>query len=103
MSPSVKAGISQGCVITKIDDTEVTSQATITNYVSTKKPGDEVTLEVYNGLTGKTFTATVTLSESSGTERCSPLKRLQDLFHKFFLNNPRGGAPDGVPPFGLPG
>ncbi|SCH72109.1 Periplasmic serine endoprotease DegP precursor [uncultured Ruminococcus sp.] len=61
-----KAGISQGCVITKIDDTEVTSQATITNYVSTKKPGDEVTLEVYNGLTGKTFTATVTLSESSG-------------------------------------
>ncbi len=25
-----KAGIAQGCVITKIDDTEVTSQATIT-------------------------------------------------------------------------
>lgn len=61
-----KAGISQGCVITKIDDTDVTSQATITNYVNTKKPGDEVVLEVYNGLTGKSFKAEVTLIETTG-------------------------------------
>ena len=60
------AGITQGCIITKIDDTEVTNSTTITSYVSKKKPGDKVTLTVVNDLTGKTFTADVTLVQASG-------------------------------------
>ena len=60
------AGITQGCIITKIDDTEVTNSTTITSYVSKKKPGDKVTLTVVNDLTGKTFTAEVTLVQASG-------------------------------------
>ncbi len=67
-NPSVsQAGITQGCIITKIDDTQVSSSTSITAYISSqKKAGDVVTLEVYNGLTGKTFTAEVTLMASTG-------------------------------------
>lgn len=66
-NPSIsEAGITQGCIITKIDDTEVSSQASITSYISKKKAGDTVTLEVYNGLTDTTFTAEVTLVASTG-------------------------------------
>ena len=60
------AGITQGCIITKIDDTDVTSSNTITSYVSKKKPGDKVTLTVVNDLTDRTFTADVTLVQASG-------------------------------------
>lgn len=60
------AGITQGCIITKIDDTDVTSSNTITSYVSKKKPGDTVTLTVVNDLTNRTFTADVTLVQASG-------------------------------------
>lgn len=60
------AGITQGCIITKIDDTDITSSSTITSYVSKKKPGDKVTLTVVNDLTGRTFTADVTLVQASG-------------------------------------
>lgn len=60
------AGITQGCIITKIDDTDITSSSTITSYVSKKKPGDTVTLTVVNDLTGRTFTADVTLVQASG-------------------------------------
>ena len=60
------AGITQGCIITKIDDTDVTSSSTITSYVSKLKPGDTVTLTVVNDLTGRTFTADVTLVQASG-------------------------------------
>lgn len=60
------AGITQGCIITKIDDTDVTSSNTITSYVSKLKPGDTVTLTVVNDLTGRTFTADVTLVQASG-------------------------------------
>ncbi len=65
-NPSVsEAGITKGCVITKIDDTEVDSQTAITAYLVNKKPGDTVTLTVYNGLEGKEFTAQVEVIESS--------------------------------------
>lgn len=60
------AGVTQGCIITKIDDTDVTNSATITSYVSKKKPGDKVKLTVVNNLTGKTFTVDVTLVQASG-------------------------------------
>lgn len=60
------AGITQGCIITKIDDTDITSSNTITSYVSKLKPGDTVTLTVVNDLTGRTFTADVTLVQASG-------------------------------------
>lgn len=60
------AGITQGCIITKIDDTNITSSSTITSYVSKLKPGDKVTLTVVNDLTGRTFTADVTLVQASG-------------------------------------
>lgn len=60
------AGITMGCVITKIDDVEVDSQTAITAYLVKKKPGDVVTLTVYNALTEREFTAKVTLIQTSG-------------------------------------
>ena len=60
------AGVTQGCIITKIDDKEISSSSTITSYVSKKKPGDKVALTVVNDLTGKTFTAEVALVQASG-------------------------------------
>lgn len=66
-NPSVSsAGITQGCLITKIDDVTVDSQSAITSYLVSKKAGDTVTLEVYNGLSQQTFTVEVTLAESTG-------------------------------------
>lgn len=61
-----QAGIQKGDVITKIDDTDVTSANTISGYIAKKKPGDTVTLSVTRGLTGESFTCTVTLTESTG-------------------------------------
>lgn len=61
-----QAGIQKGDVITKIDDTDVTSANTISGYIAKKKPGDTVTLSVTRGLTGETFTCKVTLTESTG-------------------------------------
>ena len=61
-----KAGIQKGDVITKIDDTDVTSANTISGYIAKKKPGDTVTLSVTRGLTGESFTCDVTLTESTG-------------------------------------
>ena len=60
------AGVQQGDVITKIDDEEITSANTISNYIAKKKPGDEVTLTITRSLTNKTFTCKVTLTESTG-------------------------------------
>ena len=60
------AGVQRGDVITKIDDEEITSANTISNYIAKKKPGDEVTLTITRGLTNKTFTCKVTLTESTG-------------------------------------
>ena len=60
------AGIEKGDIITKIDDTDVTSMNTITSLIASKKPGDTVTLAVTRPLTGQTFTASVTLSQATG-------------------------------------
>ncbi len=60
------AGIQKGDVITKINGTEIASQNTITAVVTTKKPGDTVTLSVTRPLSGQTFTATVKLSQATG-------------------------------------
>ena len=60
------AGVQRGDVITKIDDEEITSANTISNYIAKKKPGDEVTLTITRSLTNKTFTCKVTLTESTG-------------------------------------
>ena len=61
------AGIQKGDVITKIDGTSVTSQNTITTIITKKKPGDTVTLSVTRPLTGQTFTASVKLSQATGS------------------------------------
>ena len=60
------AGVQKGDVITKIDDTEITSSNTISGYIAKKKPGDKVTLSITRGLTGESFTCEVTLTESTG-------------------------------------
>lgn len=60
------AGIQEGDIITKIDDKSVTSNNTISSVVASKKPGDTVTLTVVRPSTGKTFTASVKLSQATG-------------------------------------
>lgn len=60
------AGIQKGDVITKIDGKVVTSQNVVTSIITTKKPGQTVTLDVTNSTTGKSFTATVKLLQSTG-------------------------------------
>ena len=60
------AGIQKGDVITKINGTEIASQNTITAVITSKKPGDTVTLSVTRPLSGQTFTATVKLSQATG-------------------------------------
>lgn len=60
------AGIEKGDVITAIDGKQVASETTITSIVNAKKPGDTVTLNVTRSSTGKTFTATVKLAQSTG-------------------------------------
>ena len=60
------AGIQKSDVITKIDGKAVTSQNTIASVTANKKPGDTVTLTVSRASTGKTFTATVKLTQATG-------------------------------------
>ena len=60
------AGIQKGDIITKIDGKTVSSQSTITAVVTSKKPGDTVTLSVSRPLSGQTFTATVKLTQATG-------------------------------------
>ncbi len=62
----ITAGIQKGDVITKIDGKDVTSQNVIAGIISTKKPGQTVKLNITSSLTGKSFTATVKLSQSTG-------------------------------------
>ena len=61
------AGIQKGDVITKIDNTAVTSLNVISSAIAKKKPGDTVSLSVSRSLTGQTFTATVKLSQATGS------------------------------------
>ena len=57
-----KAGITSGCIITKVDDTEIDSSTAITSYIATKKAGDVVKVTAVDG-NGKTIVADVTLIE----------------------------------------
>ena len=65
-SKVTSAGIQKGDVITKIDNTAVTSSNSLSSYIATKKPGDTVKLSVTRPSTGQTFTASVVLSQATG-------------------------------------
>jgi serine protease Do len=60
----IKAGLRQGHIITAIDDLELVSSSTLSNYLAQKKPGDEVVLHVVDNRTRRTFEVTVTLISS---------------------------------------
>lgn len=60
----IKAGLRQGHIITAIDDLELVSSSTLSNYLAQKKPGDEVVLQVVDNRTRRTFEVTVTLISS---------------------------------------
>ena len=62
------SGLQQYDVITAIDDTQVTSASTISNYIANKKPGDTVTLTVDRALAGEEgLKINLVLSENSGS------------------------------------
>ena len=62
------SGLQQYDVITAIDDTQVTSASTISNYIANKKPGDTVTLTVDRALAGEEgLKIDLVLSENSGS------------------------------------
>lgn len=64
---AISSGLQRGDVITAIDDTQVTSAATLSSYIAGKKPGDTVTLTVTRTLTGQQDIAIeLVLSENSG-------------------------------------
>ncbi|MGC5016695.1 S1C family serine protease [Streptosporangium sp. DT93] len=62
-SPADKAGIKQGDLITKIDDTVVDEAATVVGAVRGFKPGQQVTIAYVRD--GQAQTATVTLAEKT--------------------------------------
>ena len=58
-SPAETAGLQVNDIITKVNDTEITSQNDLVKLVRASKPGDELTLTVYRQ--GETLTLTVTV------------------------------------------
>ncbi len=67
-SDSVRsAGIEDGDVIMQIDGQDITSSETVTAVVTSKKPGDTVTLEIGRPSTGEIFNAEVTLTQVTGS------------------------------------
>lgn len=67
-NPSVNAsGIQAGDVITKIDGKDINSSSVLTSVIASKKPGETVSLSVSRTRTGKAFTASVTLAQSTGS------------------------------------
>lgn len=58
-----KAGLQAGDIVTKIDNTDVTSASELTSAISNYKPGDKVTLTIFRS--GETKTVEVTLEEST--------------------------------------
>lgn len=58
-----KAGLQAGDIVTKIDNTDVTSASDLTSAVGNYKPGDKVTLTIFRS--GETKTVEVTLEEST--------------------------------------
>ena len=68
VNPAVSAaGIEAGDVITKIDGKQINSSTVLTSAIAAKKPGETVSLSVTRPKTGKTFTASVTLAQSTGS------------------------------------
>lgn len=65
-SELTKAGVAVGDIITKIDDTTVTSSGTITTVISKKKAGQTVKLTLVSLQTGKSSTVTVKLIAQTG-------------------------------------
>jgi putative serine protease PepD len=64
-TPAAKAGIRKGDVITKFDGTSIPSAAVLQSAVSTRKPGDTVTVQVRRS--GSTHTVHVTLANRPGS------------------------------------
>jgi putative serine protease PepD len=60
-TPAADAGLQQGDVITKVDDTEVTSGSDLTSAIRSHQPGDKVTITYTRD--GDQKTAEVTLGE----------------------------------------
>ena len=58
-----KAGLQAGDIVTKIDNTDVTSASDLTSAIGNYKPGDKVTLTIFRS--GETKTVEVTLEEST--------------------------------------
>jgi serine protease Do len=68
------SGLKKGDMITAIDDTQVTSSTTISNYIVNKKPGDTVTLTVDRMSTGESgVTIELVLSENTGSSTSDAL------------------------------
>lgn len=62
-----RAGLQRGDMIIAIDDTQITSDSTITSYLAQKKPGETVTLTVNRYSTGEQgVQVELTLSENTG-------------------------------------
>lgn len=58
-----KAGLQAGDIVTKIDNTDVTSASDLTSAIGNYKPGDKVILTIFRS--GETKTVEVTLEEST--------------------------------------
>lgn len=63
-SAAKDAGIKEGDVVTKLDETAIKSSTALIEYIGQKRPGDKVKVEVNRK--GKTFTYTVTLKNKDG-------------------------------------
>ncbi|MPN60252.1 Serine protease Do-like HtrA [bioreactor metagenome] len=64
-TPAEKAGLKQYDVITKIDDTEVSSGVELQTALYKKKVGDSVKVTYYRGSEEKTATVELTIDQSS--------------------------------------
>lgn len=64
-SPAEKAGLTEGDLITKINDKVVDSAEKLVGTIRTSRPGDKVTITYIRG--GKTSTVTITLAEQSSS------------------------------------
>ena len=58
-SPAEKAGLQTNDIITKVNDTDITSSNDLVKVVRAAAPGDELTLTVYRQ--GETITVTITV------------------------------------------
>lgn len=63
-SAAKEAGIKEGDVVTKLDDTAIKSSTALIEYIGQKRPGDKVKVEVNRK--GKSFNYTVTLKNKDG-------------------------------------